>query len=203
MFDTRPYLTFTPVMYSDGDGRFAISAIVIGTLIGFACSYIPDVIDNFKDGFEWSDFNTFEDNWVKYIGAALGGAIGGFGAGIGTTMLFGGAGNVVSGIFGGDVNSVNDGLVQFTLGALTSGISYGISKGISTRLASGKISNIIGTSSKNTKINSSLAKNGFRNMKVGKMGMKAITKELYEQLGYKELQSEIGYILDFGLGFVI
>ena len=197
------YCNNNPVMYSDGEGHFGIlTSVIVGALIGFACSYIPDVVGNFKDGFDWNDFNTFEDNWMKYVGATLGGAIGGLGAGIGTTMLFGGAGNVVSGIFSGDISSVSDGLIQFTLGALTSGISYGISKGISTKLASGKISNIIGKSSKNAKINSNLAKNGFENMKVGKMGMKTITKELYKQLGYENLQDGIGYALDFGLGFL-
>lgn len=145
-------------MYSDGDGHFGIlTSVIVGAIIGFACSYIPDVVANFKDGFDWSDFNTFEDNWIKYVGATFGGAIGGLGTGIGTTMLFGGVGNVVSGIFSGDVSSFGDGLVQFTLGALTSGVAYGISKGISTKFASGKISKIIGSSSKNSKINANLA----------------------------------------------
>ena len=43
---------------------------------------------------------------------------------------------------------------------------------------------------------------GFGKMKVGKMGMNTITKKLYEQLGYKKLQDGIGYVLNFGLGFL-
>ena len=49
--------------------------------------YISDVISEMQDGFDWSDFNAFEDNWLKYAGATLDGAIGGLGAGIGTTIL--------------------------------------------------------------------------------------------------------------------
>ena len=197
------YCLNNPVMYSDGDGNFAVmTSVLIGAIIGFACSYIPDVVTNFKDGFDWSDFNTFNDNWVKYIGATFGGAIGGFGTGIGTTMLFGGVGNIVSEAFSGNLNSFGDVMLQFAFGALTSGIAYGISKGISTKLASSKISKIIGASAKNSKINANLAKNGFGNMKVGKMGMKSIAKELYKQLGYENLQDGIGYILDFGMGFI-
>lgn len=40
-------------------------------------------------------------------------------------------------------------------------------------------------------------------MKIGKMGMKAITKELYRKLGYENLQDGIGYVLDFGFGFLL
>jgi hypothetical protein len=196
------YCANNPVMGIDKDGHFAFLGVIVGAIIGFACSYIPDVVENFKDGVELSDFNTFKENGIKYIGATIGGAIGGLGAGIGTTMFFGGAGNVVSGLISGDVTSVGDGLIKFAAGALTSGLSFGISKTISTRMAAGKISKIIGTSSKNSKINANLAKNGFGNMKVGKMGMESIVNELYEKLGYKKLQSVIGYTLDFGLGFL-
>ena len=49
--------------------------------------YISDVISEMQDGFDWSDFNAFEDNWLKYDGATLDGAIVGLGAGLGTTIL--------------------------------------------------------------------------------------------------------------------
>ncbi len=51
-----------PVNYSDGSEHFPILAVLIGAGIGFLTSYIPDVISEMQDGFDWSDFNTFEDN---------------------------------------------------------------------------------------------------------------------------------------------
>ena len=83
-----------------------------------------------------------------------------------------------------------------------SGISYGVSKGISTKLASSKISKIIGTSGKNSKINANLAKNNFGDMKVENAGIKNITKELYRRLGYDNMQDGISYVLDFGMGVI-
>ena len=82
-----------PINKYDPSGHFVISAIIIGAGIGFLTSYISDVISEMQDGFDWSDFNTFEDNWLKYVGATLGGAIGGLGAGLATTILANGVGN--------------------------------------------------------------------------------------------------------------
>ena len=77
-------------MSYDPSGNSAVGAILIGAIIGFACAYIPDVVANFDDGFEWSDFNTFENNWQKYLCATLGGAVSGaFGAvgGVGWSFM--------------------------------------------------------------------------------------------------------------------
>lgn len=67
-------------------GYFAISAFLISAgievLFSVEAAYESDVIDNMKDGFDWSDFNTFEDNWEKYVIAGLKGAITGAGLGI-------------------------------------------------------------------------------------------------------------------------
>ena len=63
-------------------GAIGIGA-AIGAGIGFGTAYIPDVIENVNgDGFQWSDLNTFEDNWQHYIGATLGGAVAGAGIGL-------------------------------------------------------------------------------------------------------------------------
>ena len=193
-FNLYAYCNNNPVMYSDPEGEF-VASIAIGALIGLACTGLKDLLNDGKL------FNGDVSGW-EYLGSAIGGAIGGLGTGIGTTMLFGGVGNVVSDTFSGQVKSFDDGFVQFVIGALTSGAAYGISKAITTKLASNKISSIIGFSSKNSKINASLAKHGFDKMKVGKMGMKAISNELYKKLGYKNAQDVIGDILSSGLGFI-
>ena len=82
------YCLNNPVMYSDPSGHFVFSAFLLSTLAGalvsFAFEYIPDVIENFRDGFDWSDFNTFEEHGTEYIIAALKGAVTGAAFGIGT-----------------------------------------------------------------------------------------------------------------------
>ena len=85
----------------DPSGCFAISAIIIGAiagaLISFGTAYAMDVVDNLEDGFDWTDINTFKDNWQKYLCAGIGGAVAGaFGA-------FGNAGLSFLGSFAGNM----------------------------------------------------------------------------------------------------
>ena len=95
------YCNNDPVNMYDPTGHFAISALIIGALIGavigFGTTYAIDVASEMKDGFDWSDFNTFEDNWQKYVCAFVGGAVSGaFGA-------VGGAGWAFVGEFAGSM----------------------------------------------------------------------------------------------------
>ena len=80
-------------MYVDPSGHFVITvgsvlvAALVGGLLTAGIAYGSDVISNFSDGFEWSDFNNFEDNWVKYVCAFAGGAISGALGALGSTSL--------------------------------------------------------------------------------------------------------------------
>ena len=69
-------------MYADPSGHFAITTLIFAALIGGAIAagtaYGVDVVRNFSDGFDWSDFYTFtEENLIKYACAFAGGAISG------------------------------------------------------------------------------------------------------------------------------
>ena len=103
------YCNNNPVMYVDGEGTFAISTLIIGAVIGavvgITLSYGSDVISNFKDGFELSDFNTFGDNWQKYVCSAVGGAVSG---------VFGTFGSVGMSFIGGFAGSMIDSAYTFT-----------------------------------------------------------------------------------------
>ncbi len=190
-------------MYADPSGHSAILAMLIGPGIGFLTSYIPDAIANMKDGFEWSDFNTFsKNNILKYVGATLGGAIGGLGSGIGTTILANGIGNVVEAAFTGDITNFGDAMMQFALGGVLGGIGYGASKGIAGMFADKKIFGILGDLSDNTKVNKRLAKAGFGDLKIGKHGMATVYDRMYEKLGYKSLEKGLSYGYDTIMGFV-
>ena len=137
------YCLNNPVNALDDSGHFAISAVLIGAAIGFFTAYIPDVLEQMQDGFEWSDFNTFEENTLKYLGATLGGAVGGFGSalgcGLGGTMLANGLGNVIESAFSGGITTVGDALDQFVVGGILGGIGYGSSKKITQKFANKKI----------------------------------------------------------------
>ena len=87
------YCLNNPISYCDPSGHFVITigSIITAALItagiaaglAFGSAYISDVSKNIeKDGFQWSDLETFSDNWRHYIGVILSGAIAGFGIGI-------------------------------------------------------------------------------------------------------------------------
>ncbi len=196
------YCSNNPVNYSDESGHFPILAVLIGAGIGFLTSYIPDVISEMQDGFDWSDFNTFEDNWIKYVGATLGGAIGGLGAGLGTTILANGIGNVVEAAFASDISNFGDVMIQFALGGVLGGVGYGASKGIAGIFADKKIFGILGNLSDNAKVNKRLAKAGFGNLKIGKHGLSTVYEKMYKKLGFETLEKGLSYSYDAIVGFV-
>ena len=79
-------------MYVDPSGHIAINTLIFASLIGGAIAagtaYGVDVVTNFSDGFDWSDFNTFtEENLIKYACAFAGGAISGALGAFGSTGL--------------------------------------------------------------------------------------------------------------------
>lgn len=56
----------------DEEGNFGILAyVLIGAIIGLGMSYASNVVSNAQDGFEWSDLNTFEDNWKSTFAQLL------------------------------------------------------------------------------------------------------------------------------------
>ena len=81
-----------PIMYADPSGHIAITTLIFAALICGAIAtgtaYGVDVVTNFSDGFDWSDFNTFiEENLIKYACAFAGGAISGALGAFGSTGL--------------------------------------------------------------------------------------------------------------------
>ena len=196
------YCINDPINKYDPSGHFVISAIIIGAGIGFLTSYISDVISEMQDGFDWSDFNTFEDNWLKYVGATLGGAIGGLGAGLATTILANGVGNMVEAAFSGDISNFGDAMIQFALGGVLGGLGYGASKYVAGIFADKKISGILGNLSDNTKVNKRLAKAGFGNLKIGKHGITTVHEKMYKKLGFEALEKGLSYGYDIIVGFI-
>lgn len=172
----------------DYNGNFGIIASwLIGIAISIVVSLVNEVIEDVStDGKLGGD-----KSWKDYTGAAIGGA----GIGVGTSALAGGIGNVVDGLITGEVDSVEDTVLQFGVGAATSAVGDLISGGISNKIANKRISPIL--SGKNNKINKRLSKLPIskkakkRLGKVGVVGHKTMYKNLYRELHYEELESLI------------
>ena len=142
------YCNNDPINKLDPSGHFVITTTMIlaaigigaaiGASIGFGAAYAPDVIDNIKkDGFQWSDFNTFENNWLHYVGATLGGAISGAGIGL-CSVLGAGLGVALSAetalSIGGTAISGGTALALGVGGAyVAGGLGYAVRTGISNQ----------------------------------------------------------------------
>lgn len=192
-FNLYAYCGNNPVMNTDPSGHFAISAIIISAVIGFVTTGIKDYVNDGKL------FNGDISGW-EYFGSTLGGAVGGLGAGLGTTILASGVGNIIEAAFVGDISSFGDVMTQFALGGLLGGVGYGISKGITSIFADKKIFGILGNLNDNTKVNKRLAKAGFGHLKIGKHGLYAVYNEMYEAYGFDTMKDAISNGYDFVIG---
>ena len=89
-----PYSHNIPVMYSDVEGTFAISATVllIGGLLAGGIGFGIAVYNDYKD-----DKIFFNGDWTNYVGRTLGGFVTGFGIGV-ATVLGAGVGGILGGV---------------------------------------------------------------------------------------------------------
>ena len=168
-----------------------------GAIISFGTSYVSDVISNTNDGFDWSDLNTFKDNWAKYICAGLGGAVaGGFGAlsNAGLSFVGGFLGNMIENAY--SYNSIEN----FRYSLWTSLIAGGLA-GIGTA-----ITNKLTNSYFNHKMQNA-SKEAFKQIKTGlKNTNKQITNKtainiLKSTSNTKSVISSIDTIMSIVLGF--
>ena len=86
------YCGNNPVMLSDPTGHVPFLALLVKAffegIVSAAIAYAQDVIDNARDGFEWSDLNTFtEENIKKYVCSFAGGVISGALGSVGNVAL--------------------------------------------------------------------------------------------------------------------
>ena len=192
-----------PIMYADPSGHSIILAMLIGAgiglVVGLGSQLASDVISNvITNGFDFSEWEM--SSWQTYVGAGLGGAIGGLGVGVGSTILAGGVGNVIEAAFAGEISSFGDVMVQFALGGVLGGVGYGISKGITSIFADRKIFSVLGNLTDNTKVNKRLVKAGFGHLKIGKHGLHNVYKEMYEAYGFNTMKDAISSVYDFAVG---
>ena len=181
-----------------------ITGVAAGVIIGATCGAYAGAITSvvsqgISDG--WDNISSWDVLKQTGIGAFTG-AISGLGAGLGTTVITGGISQVASGLIDGSIDSFSDGLVQFALGGMLAGMTYGLGKMVSNKLAVTKISKIIGNSNKNSVINKRLVTAGFSNLKVGVMGMGGVVNHLYNYYGYQALNSLISGIASGAISLI-
>ena len=125
------YCNNDPVNKYDPTGHFAISAIIVGAVIGFASVYIPDVVENVKkDGFQFNDLLTInEDNFVEYIANTVGGALTGLVGGLGINTVISaplvGVIDTLSAYFSGDISSWGEAAMHFGISTFVSSLTLG------------------------------------------------------------------------------
>lgn len=96
-----------PVNYVDHSGHFAISALLVGLVFGFAGTMLTDLID---DG---QVFNGSQD-WKDYLGNTIAGGVGGLAGAFGLNML----GSMAFSVAGDTVGGLISGVVTLILGNL-------------------------------------------------------------------------------------
>ena len=118
------YCNNNPVMYSDGDGTFAISALIIGLVVGLTATGLKDLLN---DG---QLFNGDVSVW-EYVGSGVAGLLGGA-AGQAGNILFRITGTVGSEIVGGIISeNENYSWDSLKRNVITGLVSSGISEGLS------------------------------------------------------------------------
>ena len=128
-----------------------IIGAIIGAAVSFGTTYAMDVVAEMQDGFDWSDFNTFEGNGWKYGLAALGGAISGFlGAygSVGLSFVGDFVGNMVENAYT-FTNAQNVGYAIWT--SIIAGGLAGIGTGVSNRLTKSYFDKGLANTSKNAR----------------------------------------------------
>ena len=142
------YCSNNPIANIDSNGKFGffiglLISVVVNVVINLVTEAIEDVSSDGKFG--------GDKDGMDYLGAFAGGASSGLGLGAGTAMLTGGLGSMVDSYISGEADSVEDGLVSFSTGAMSSLIGFDIGQGITKKIANPKINKIL--SGSNNKIN--------------------------------------------------
>ena len=183
------YSNNDPVNYCGPSGHFAISALIIGAIIGAAIGFGTAAYADYKEDNVW--FNGKLQDYAFEIGlGAITGAVGGglgslfkatnFIAGFALSTMIGAVTQTASDYYYGNLSSNSqwyEVLFSGLKGALVGGISYSIAFGVTKFMANSTFNRIIGNNTSNNKINRALSKAGI-NLKIGKAGKAQIVNKI-------------------------
>ena len=167
------YCSNNPIANIDSNGKFGfLATLLISVAVNVVINLVTEVIEDVSSDGKFGG----DKDVMDYLGAIADGAI------------------------SGESDSVEDGLVSFSTGAMSSLIGFGIGKGITKKIANTKLNKIL--SGSNNKINkriTELFKAGkfHPNVHPGKIGVIGRTKlyeKLYKGLNYNGLETIISGI---------
>jgi len=166
-----PFEYFTPVMGMDPTGHFPglLTALFIGAIVGITSQFATDVISNIiKNGFNISQWEF--SSWESYVGALIGGAIGGL-----ASLVAGPAVSAaLDGLFSSTISMMLENLSgksEYTFGEILftsafiasfSGLTAGLLEGI-TKTPNDMVDNLLKHTQKGAKTKMDLLKQGIFN----------------------------------------
>ena len=158
------YCLNNPIMYADPSGHSVIVAMLIGAGIGLvaglASQVVSDVVSNvWVNGFDFSEWQM--SSWQSYVGAGLGGAIGGM-----FTPLFGA---VAVGFITGTASTA----ITMGLSNATGATNYGFGEIVAFSLLIGMVSGLTAGIVDNIKI---------PKLNAGRNSLNAISKQINTKL---------------------
>ena len=113
------------------------------------------------------------------------------------SSLFGGAGDLVSGLISGEVNDVGSAIHAFGSSAISSGILASGAKAFSRVIAKIKYNKIIGDSTSNIRINKKLKNAGFGNVKIGRDGLETVLHKISQSKSCKIINGVVSNAANF------
>ena len=164
-----------PVNNVDPTGHFAISALIIGAVFGFAGTMLTDWLD---DGKIFNGSQDFLDYFGNTLAGTIGGLAGAFGLNMLGSMVCSVAGDTIGGLISGDINSWESFGQTVALSIGMSIFSSGISSAVSDAFGTSQYKAIRGVSTKNIKVNNyikglkgSFKRAGVTALKIGRNSM--------------------------------
>ena len=209
------YCGNNPVMNTDPEGhawwQWLVAAVVVVAAVaisvataGVAATVIAGTVGAAVSvGAELSadliDDGQINRGVTDYIGSAVGGFVSGLGGNILSASMFGGTGDLVTGLISGEVNSIGSALHTFGSSAITSGIMASGSKLFRHGIAKAHYNKIIGNSTRNIKINKKLKQAGFGKVKIGRDGIGAVLNEISNSPIHGAINGIFSNTLSYGI----
>ncbi len=188
--DLYAYCYNNPVMYSDPNGHFAISTLLISMALGFLAGGVISGCFEIGNQIYNNGWNLSSWDWQQIGLSALGGAVAGMISavpigGLAGAFILGGIGSVAGGLITGSVNSIETALVSFGIGAIANVVAYGISD----KLANIKASKIFNQSNKAKSL--AVQKLQGHPLNMGAKVLKGSFRNSFKQTTQKEILSLI------------
>ena len=188
------YCHFNPTINCDPTGETPqLATAAISAVISVGIEFFIDLIEDGKINHSAKD----------YIGAAISGFIGGFGAGLLSSSVLSGLGDVVGGIITGDVGNFQEAATTFILSAGLGAVGYGIARGRQLTAAKNEYNKIIGQATSSKKINTRLRMAGYKDVDITKQSRDEIISNIADSDKIKKVFDLSSFVFSFASGAML